>query len=268
MAVVALASVKGSPGVTAAALALAGVWPGQRPVLIECDPAGGDLAPHLGLPTTPGLVSLAAAVRRSSDVGEVWRHVGTVPGGLAVVVAPMGAEQAGVTVRALAESTLFAGLAGAADVVAVVDCGRLDPASPALPVLEQATSVLVCARPHRGELAHLAPRVPEFRRGLPAVGLVLIGRGQFAAAEISETIGLPVAGQLPRDTHGAQVLLTGGFRKGSTRLPLARAARSLAEQLATSPPYTNVRTRRQPRSAAGTAAVPRPGSVAPGAGRR
>ena len=40
---VATGSVKGSPGVTSTALALAAVWP--RPaVLLEADPAGGDLA--------------------------------------------------------------------------------------------------------------------------------------------------------------------------------------------------------------------------------
>src|SRR3982074_1468642 len=42
MALIAIASDKGAPGVTTAALALAAVWP--RPVLLaECDPAGGDL---------------------------------------------------------------------------------------------------------------------------------------------------------------------------------------------------------------------------------
>ena len=43
MALIAIASDKGAPGVTTSALALAAVWP--RPVLLaECDPSGGDLA--------------------------------------------------------------------------------------------------------------------------------------------------------------------------------------------------------------------------------
>jgi cellulose biosynthesis protein BcsQ len=270
MTVVALASVKGSPGVTAAALALAGAWRAQRPVVIECDPAGGDLAPYLGLPTTPGLVSLTAAVRRGPDADQVWRHVGTVPGGLGVVVAPVGAEQARVTVRAFGASQLVETLARAADVVAVVDCGRLDPDSVALPVLRQATSVLMCVRPRRTELAHLAPRVPEFVRDLPALGLVLIGPGEFPASEISDTLELPVVAQLPKDPHGAQVLLTAGFGKGSTRLPLARAARSLADRLAASPSYTAVHPHGQGQQiqAAGGGDAPRPLPAGPGAGRR
>ena len=59
---------KGSPGVTSTALALAAVWP--RPVvLLEADPAGGDLAyrcnaAHGGpVYASKGLVTLAAAVR-------------------------------------------------------------------------------------------------------------------------------------------------------------------------------------------------------------
>jgi MinD-like ATPase involved in chromosome partitioning or flagellar assembly len=155
MAAIALASVKGSPGVTAAALALAACWRGSsRTVLIECDPAGGDLAARLGVPATPGLVGLAAAVRRAPDVDEVWRHAHALAGGgPSVVLAPAGAEQAAATVRALAGSKLVDALARAPDVAAVVDCGRIDPASATVPVAGQASCMLACLRPRRDELA-------------------------------------------------------------------------------------------------------------------
>ncbi|MDF0752962.1 hypothetical protein NLU14_22305, partial [Marinobacter sp. 71-i] len=65
---ISIASVKGSPGVTSTALALAAVWP--RPVvLLEADPSGGDLAyrckaAHGGpVAANKGLLQLAAAVR-------------------------------------------------------------------------------------------------------------------------------------------------------------------------------------------------------------
>ena len=45
MTLVALASLKSSPGTTTAALALCQVWPrARRVILIEADPAGGDIA--------------------------------------------------------------------------------------------------------------------------------------------------------------------------------------------------------------------------------
>ena len=53
MPLIALASVKGSPGVTTTCLVLAAAWPGQRRLIIEADPAGGDLGPWLGLPPAP-----------------------------------------------------------------------------------------------------------------------------------------------------------------------------------------------------------------------
>ncbi|HSS91257.1 MAG TPA: hypothetical protein VLL69_18210, partial [Streptosporangiaceae bacterium] len=69
MALVAVASDKGAPGVTTASVVLAAVWP--RPVLLaECDPAGGDLryrfraADGGGLDPGRGLLSLAVAARR------------------------------------------------------------------------------------------------------------------------------------------------------------------------------------------------------------
>lgn len=70
MGLLAVASAKGSPGVTTAAMLIGGLWP--RPsVVVECDPAGGDIATRMpsvtGDPLDPqlGLLSLVAAGRRS-----------------------------------------------------------------------------------------------------------------------------------------------------------------------------------------------------------
>ncbi len=95
-----LGSVKGSPGVSTFSLALAARWPGAaKRVLVECDPAGGDLAARYDLALLPGLVSLAAARRGSgaatgADGESLWSHTQVLPGGLPVLVAPPGGEQA------------------------------------------------------------------------------------------------------------------------------------------------------------------------------
>ncbi|MHB8341736.1 MAG: hypothetical protein ACYDB7_11270, partial [Mycobacteriales bacterium] len=68
MAVLELASAKGAPGASTTALALALVWP--RPILlVECDPAGGDLlAGYLAGADPPGggLLGLALAARHTT----------------------------------------------------------------------------------------------------------------------------------------------------------------------------------------------------------
>ena len=78
---IALASVKSSPGVTTAALALASGGAGTRRLLVEADPSGGDLGLWLGLPAAAGLAGLAAAARHRHDTGLAWRHARELAGG-------------------------------------------------------------------------------------------------------------------------------------------------------------------------------------------
>src|SRR5262249_61331290 len=83
---IAVASVKGAPGVTTLALGLAALWPELGAVLVECDPDGGDLAARFGHHPDPGLASLAAAARTGSRAvplaGHVQRLAGRAPGAL------------------------------------------------------------------------------------------------------------------------------------------------------------------------------------------
>src|SRR2546423_15418228 len=86
MALIAIASDKGAPGVTTAALALAAVRP--RPVLLaECDPAGGD--PVYRFPAVDGghldprrgVLSLAVVARRGMQPQQGLEHVQKPHGG-------------------------------------------------------------------------------------------------------------------------------------------------------------------------------------------
>jgi hypothetical protein len=137
--VVALASAKGSPGVTTAAVALGAVWP-YEVLVAECDPQGGDLAARFRLPPTPGLLSLGSVARRSLDAGDVLAATQRLPGGLQVLLGPPWAEQA----RALGRlwSALPPALAQL-DADVLVDCGRLDPDSLAIDLVRQADLVVL-----------------------------------------------------------------------------------------------------------------------------
>jgi hypothetical protein len=236
---VCLASVKGSPGVTTTALALAARWPGPwRRVLIEADPAGGDIAVRYGLALTPGLVSLAAAARRSTGPELVWENAQQLPGGLPVVTGPTRADQAHAALAAVCgadgHAGLFGGFTGRADVVAIVDCGRLDPDTPLGDVVAAADQLLLVAHPCADELAHLAARAAQVAAGPAQTRMLLIGTG-YPAGEVAREVGVGVLAHVPHDPRTAAALCGHATRHPRRRAPLARAATRIAAELAADP---------------------------------
>jgi hypothetical protein len=233
---VALASVKSSPGATTTALALGVCWPAaQRPVVVECDPAGGDVAMRFGLAAEPGLVSLAAAARRSHDPGLFWRHAQKLPGGLDVVAGPVGAGRARAALDVLAAVPALWRCAGE-QAALIADCGRLDPGAPTLTVLRAADVTLLVVRNEIGELAHVAERAEAVAdsvggaAGAGRLGLLLVGERGYPRDEIADAVGLPIAAVLPIDPRGAAAL-AGRAASGVARLPLLRYAHTLAGHL-------------------------------------
>jgi hypothetical protein len=240
MSTIALGSVR-SCGATTVAAGLAGVWPAPC-VLIEFDPAGGVLAAAAGRPAEPGLVSLAAAARRQPDPGLLQQHHQELLGGVPVVCGPPSAEQARSALLMLAP---MLDRLGEVDGRIVVDCGRLDPGSPALPVFAAASLGLLVVRPRLADLHAAGEWLRTSGRSRPA-GLILVGSGPYPPAEISEALGVGVLGELPWDPEAAEALLVEPI--GSRRLSrstLSRSLRTLAGRLAeelaaslTSPPAT------------------------------
>jgi hypothetical protein len=175
---VAVGGEKGSPGATTTAVALAAAWPGSA-VVVEADPGGGDLALRLRLPSgealppTPTVLTLAAAARQHvGDPQLVVRHASGMSDHMGVIPGPMMAEQS-------------AGIAGSWDPLAaalsrsaidvIVDVGRLDTGSPAMPVAAAADVVVIVGRPTEVGGLRLRERVKALgpalsaRRGRPAM---------------------------------------------------------------------------------------------------
>jgi MinD-like ATPase involved in chromosome partitioning or flagellar assembly len=236
---IALASVKGSPGCTTTALALAAAWPAPERLLLEADPGGGDLGPWLDLPQAPGLVGLAAAARHDQNGETIWDHAQQIADGLHVVVAPVGAEQASACLDTLA-ATAIRHLPGRGPGVTIADCGRLDPGSPALRIAMEADLTLLLVRPQVSDLAHLAPRIPGLSGAGLKLGLLLApaaGRmpaePAYGAQEIAATLDLPVHATIPADPRAAARLVASrGRPQSAARRPLLRAAAALAGGLA------------------------------------
>lgn len=225
MAAIALASVR-SCGVTTTAAALLSVWPGDRRLLLaEVDPAGGTLAARLGLPVDPGLVSLAAAARRNLDADVVWSQVQSLDDKRHVLVGPPSAGQASSALRYLSRlPRVLVDL----DALALVDRGRVDESSAPI---EGAAVELMCVRPELADLTLLASWLDQSRRAENLL-LVIVGDGPYGQTEVSDALGVPIAGVLPWDPDGAGQITGTGRNRRASRSPLVRAARTLADELA------------------------------------
>lgn len=245
MPLISLVSLKGSPGVTTTALALAAAWPAPRRMLAELDPAGGDLEIRLGMAAGGGgLAGLAAAARRPQSGHSPWPFARELAGGLHVLPAPPGAEQAGACLRALAAAGVLQRLAdevASGEEVVIADCGRLNPGAVTAQPGLLAGVVLVVTRPNLSDLAHLAGRLEVIAEHAKAAGLVLVtgagpprGDPAYPAAEISQALGTPVLASMPADPRGVAALMAGRGQptRARQRLPLARAARDLAAAVA------------------------------------
>ena len=237
MTMIAVGSLKGSPGATTFGLGLASRWPhGHRPVVVECDPAGGDLVARFRLELTPGLVSLAAAARRAERFDLLWKHTQQLPGELRVVAGPPGADQAHAALTELTsgseEHSALRSAAEPAGVVVIADCGRIEARSPALPIVKGADALLLLMRARDDALAHAASRVDALAKWSTSVSLVLLGDG-YPAREVSRELGISVLARLPDDPKGAAIL-SGSSRRRSAlgRSDLGKALAALAERLA------------------------------------
>lgn len=234
---VGIGSLKGF-GATTLTVALAARWPKANAVVVEADPAGGDLAFRFGHHREPGLAELAADARRSGSGVDLAAYAQRLPVGVDVVFgspAP-AAPHAVPAVAALAEGGGLDVLRAAArERLVVVDVGRLDWHSAALPIACAADVLLLVTRAGLDGLDAVQVRrdallaMPGLRA---SVRLVLTGRLFAPPEEIARVVGLPVAALVPDDRRAAAVLAgQARARWGLTRLELLRAARALALSL-------------------------------------
>ncbi|MDP8930374.1 MAG: hypothetical protein M3O70_17850 [Actinomycetota bacterium] len=230
MTVVALGSVKASPGVTTTMLGLAAVWPSERPLLlVEADPDGGVLAARCSLRPEPGLATLAAAGRHSLDPEELERHTQILPGGVSALVGPTDPDEARRAVD-MAASRLVTTLAFRTGRDALLDCGRLGPHAPSWALVGQADAAVIVARPRLDELQHVRARLHRLQPAARRPALVLIGERPYPPDEVASALDVPVVGVIANDASGAGALAGWGGRE--TRLRRSLLIRSAREVLA------------------------------------
>ncbi|WP_020499959.1 MinD/ParA family ATP-binding protein [Sciscionella marina] len=233
---IALCSLKGSPGVTTITVAVAAEWPRDAERLVlDADPAGGALALRFGLSVTPGLVSFAAAARRNPDPALLWNHTQTVSGGLRMLTAPSNGRHAQAALRALVAASggpVLERAARAGRAVLFVDCGRMDTGSAAEAIARRADALVLVAGTEDDELAALAARLPELAAWTPRPALVLSGQG-YATGEVERELGVPVLARVPRDPATAATLAGRTPIRRRRAGGLTRVAAAIARALAT-----------------------------------
>ena len=247
---IALASVKGSPGVTSTALALAAVWP--RPVvLLEADPAGGDLAyrcraAHGGtVSANRGLLRLAAAVRGGTPSPDVvFDESQLLACGVNLIQGVTSSAQA----RGLAALWQTIGQAcTTAEVDVIADLGRLDRASVVMPLAQAAHHLLPVASTSLESVMHLTEGLNDIAGGIAQHGTVnispiLVGPDAHAARDCADLddlltrAGLPITPTqpMPYDPKALQRLEQGERAVGRLgRTLLLRAARAVVGSMVT-----------------------------------
>jgi hypothetical protein len=237
MSLVTVGSVRGGPGATTVAVALAAVWARREraPFLLEADPDGGVLAARFGLGHRPSLTELGVRARTNIHADDLWSAAQALPASgrdqpVPVVLAHPSADQCQAALRTVGSrlGPLLDSLPGHD---AIADVGRLRPGSPALPLVEASSLVLVVLRPRLEEIDAVAHRITALNeRG--AVRLVLIGDRPYPAAEVASVLGVGVVGVVADDGRSAAAFRGDRGVHGIGRLPLLRSARAVAVAVA------------------------------------
>jgi MinD-like ATPase involved in chromosome partitioning or flagellar assembly len=250
----ALTSAKGSPGVTTTALALAAVMNGQpggnasdgRParedtmamaadgaLLVELDPAGGDLECWCGPHGEPGVLRAVTALGHQAGGERLSRHAVEVVRGVDAVLAPTTEGSMTAALRSASDS--FADAIAAAPGITIVDLGRWASPTPLHMtglVHHAAVAVVVC-RSALASVEHARALVATLQSVTRRVAVVMVGGDRpYSSDEVSAVLNTPVAGVLPWDPRGVAELVERGITKAWARSTLANAATGLAAALA------------------------------------
>lgn len=248
MIAVAVMAGKSAPGATTIAAALTLSWPGAV-LLVDADPAGGDVMPGLlpGRATTDtGLLSWLVATRHLAAMdatAALAEHALSLPeaGDAWVLPGLQGPSQTGVLASGgwTRLATSVERCRPVLNRAAIVDIGRLSDLS-GWPVIAACDVVLLVVRPTARSVQGAAGATQLLRRrlgDLDRVRLVVSGAGPYTPDQVADALGFERADrvdQVPADPRAAAALVDGSTSTvfGLTRTRLVRAAAQLTERIA------------------------------------
>ena len=234
MTVVAVFGAKHSPGATTLALAFGALTePDSHPLVIEADPAGGDIAARAGLPLDPGLLTLAAAGRRGVSPQMLDAHTQILANGCRVLVAPSSPEHAHAAVSGLAGT--LGPLIRSHPGHTIIDVGRWDRRSVATDVLRDAHVVLALFRPTVEGVEHLRTRISALEGALLVP--VMVGEHPYRIDEVRSALAIPQVLVLADDSRAASAVGSGALLdRWLRRSDYMRSVAALRDHLATLSP--------------------------------
>lgn len=241
MSIVTVVSTKHSPGATTLAMLLANVAdPFTLPLVLEADPAGGDLAARTGSLFDPGMASAVAAALLEPAPRVLDEHCRPLPSGVGVVIGSL--TPARLASYVLASADVLAPLARCRAGVTLVDAGRWSsPAAAAWAAAADAT--LVAMRAEVDSAEHVAVRLPEIEAVCPLVRAVVVGSGPLSVRDVQEIIERPVW-SVPNDAMSARAVCAGDADVDELRTrAIWKAAELILDEL------TNLMTFGQPPAA-------------------
>ncbi|WGW12621.1 hypothetical protein LWF01_02305 [Saxibacter everestensis] len=249
MAVVLFTAAKGAPGVTTTAMLAASLWP-RSAVLVDADPAGGDIGLRLpladGRPVdmNRGLLTLLPLARRSLAAAALLDHSQRLLGGTDLIAGLAGPEQAS------AVGPLWNVLAGAFSDLpghdVLIDAGNLHGSSVQFPLARSADLIVFVMRPRLADVIHTRSRLTALRSELvtgssgnaPDFGVIVVAADrEFREAEstfasLGEAAeGARFFGAVSRDKRGIDIF-NGGTVHRPERTHIVRTGRVVVDALA------------------------------------
>ncbi|HKH05366.1 MAG TPA: hypothetical protein VKA65_09405 [Acidimicrobiales bacterium] len=239
MPVITLVSAKGSPGVTtaAAALAAAATLRGET-VLVELDPAGGDVQAYTGVVDDPGVVRAAGALRREVSGTAIGTNLTEAPPSVPALLAPTAGLMAASVIGSVVDRWRPAlhELGG----TVVVDAGRWEASQPTARRVSVGDVLALVCRPSVASVEHarhVVNRLREVARQ-PIVALV-VGLKPYAPAEVAAQLEIPLGGAIAWDPRATATMWSKGVVRSWGRTFLASsAAESLTSLLSLARPTT------------------------------
>ena len=217
--IVALSSVAGAPGVSSWCVLLAAAWPPVTDdrVVLEADLSGGVFGARYGLGVDPGVVSLIAALRRSSDGAvDVGDHGRLLAPGVWLIPGPESAEQS--TKVWSGSMGDVAGCAVADPGVWFVDCGRGPGHGSDADFVRGAVLSIVVSRAQVEHLVQVPSRVAELRKWCGRVAVLVVGRPGHGTDELGVFFGSDqtwVVGESSELVAMSAAVLSGGRARRS-----------------------------------------------------
>lgn len=204
----------------------------KRALMVEADPAGGDVGARAGMSVDPGLLTLAAAGRRGVTEELVVGHTQRLASGASVLLGPPSPEQAATALVGLGPALVRT--VSQRGGITFVDTGRWDPRSPATDFVQVADAIVVVFRPTLEGVEHARTRIASLGALQTRIVATTVGERPYTPSEVAAALDDVELHVIPHDPRAAAAIASGvRIDRWLGRCPLVRSAAALSERLGT-----------------------------------